>query len=184
MNNTYNLGNKLRTYALVAYVAAGSMLYTSCKDSTSIPVSEEVKTELMQKEIMNKNLLEEKVNNLVMGARNSFNASIKDNIYSVEEQQQTYNLYESASNLIRENNLKSFAPEDKELYNLLRENLKGIDYGKPELQMALEDRDLNITVERAISDADGFPPILAGFVGFLSLYVWSIGLVSGYRRGF
>jgi len=103
-------------------------------------------------------------------ARRYFNKSILDGNFELNEQKQLYLIFKEAKdyrlklNEIAINsgkgylmgaghegvvyNYKNMDDEDERLFKLLKENIKGIDFGKPSLEKVLENEGLEISVER------------------------------------
>ncbi|MGV8151463.1 MAG: hypothetical protein ACP5OG_00120 [Candidatus Nanoarchaeia archaeon] len=155
-NKTYNtikqIGRKYLAPTIFAVaLALGGQAYA--KDN-SLPIDKTTKGELddyyrrIEKEEQEKmSLNEEEYKVLINEARKTFNDSIQDSVFSIEEQQIVYRQYEKALNFIGDKPYICIEKQDKNLYDGLYTNLIDIDLGKSELEKTLNENQLNVTVE-------------------------------------
>jgi len=182
--------------ALAGAVAFGSY---GCKEEKAVelPISQEVKNleniryESKQKQIDTKlENMSNSYNTTLNSARKKFNEYIaQEDTFTVNEQEQTFALYEQANELLE--NIKNYAKDhkraeysslklpkkDAELSSLLKENLYGRDYGTPELEKALKSSGINIEVQPIKSEVENK---LANFGMFIFGGVLPFGILLSY----
>ena len=105
-----------------------------------------------------------------------FNESILNREFTLEEQERVYSGFNNIDSQARSDVLSC---DEQNLYNLVNKNLHGIDWGKPELQKALESRGYNSQVESFATNPDsmgvlgiGALAVIGGAFGLTGLMAW------------
>jgi hypothetical protein len=160
-NSIKNIGVKY-----FAPLALSASLLGGCgKEGNRIPVQRETVNYVQKETQKNLSTLVSECQNSAEEANALFNDTLRDRKLDLKEQESVYkklqhvrNKREETTSYAEKNGLDvGRGVENKSqdaLYDLLRENLEGVDYGVPELELSLRKQNVPIYVERKESGLD------------------------------